>query len=450
MVAPDDTTFAWVDGRPGAPRGLRRRRRALARAAHRRRARRSTREVAVDAGASARWSPGARTPSMVVGVAERRAASPQDRGRRARARVHGPRGRHADRGDPARPRLHRLVHELAHRRPARRGARSSRAARSPATSTRWSSRARVQVKRQAEAEGLDEVFQRGRLRLARRRLLDVPGHEPRHPAAGRALRLDLEPQLRGPPGPRRPHPPRLARRWPPPRRSRAASSTSATGADRPWTPSPVIDGRRQRARPRRRRHRPDHPQAVPQARRAHRLRRVPVLRLGQGARLGPAANPILVTGRTSAAARRASTRRGRSRTTASRRSSRRASPTSSTPTARRSGCCRSRCRPTTCEAIAAAGERARSTSTPRRCAATGGVGALRDRPRRQAPAAQRPRRHRADAAAGGRDRRLRGATASAPARSRRRSEPATWRRRSSPCPATASAPRSRRAAHRGC
>ena len=44
----------------------------------------------------------------------------------------------------------------------------------------------------------------------------------------------------------------------------------------------------QRARPRRRRHRPDHPQAVPQARRAHRLRRVPLLRLGQGGRLGPA------------------------------------------------------------------------------------------------------------------------------------------------------------------
>ena len=42
-------------------------------------------------------------------------------------------------------------------------------------------------------------------------------------------------------------------------------------------------------RPRRRRHRPDHPQAVPQARRAHGLRRVPLLRLGQGARLGPAA-----------------------------------------------------------------------------------------------------------------------------------------------------------------
>ena len=41
----------------------------------------------------------------------------------------------------------------------------------------------------------------GRLRVAPGRLLDVPGHEPGHPPAGRALRLDLEPQLRGPAGP---------------------------------------------------------------------------------------------------------------------------------------------------------------------------------------------------------------------------------------------------------
>ena len=53
----------------------------------------------------------------------------------------------------------------------------------------------------------------------------------------------------------------------------------------------IISGPRQPPRPRQRRHRPDHPQAVPQAYRAHRLRRVPLLRLGQGARLGPAGQP---------------------------------------------------------------------------------------------------------------------------------------------------------------
>src|SRR5205085_2470043 len=49
-----------------------------------------------------------------------------------------------------------------------------------------------------------------RVRLARSGLLDVPGHEPRHPPARRALRVDLQPQLRGPPGPRRAHAPRFS------------------------------------------------------------------------------------------------------------------------------------------------------------------------------------------------------------------------------------------------
>ena len=50
-----------------------------------------------------------------------------------------------------------------------------------------------------------------RLRLARAGLLDVPRHERRQAEAAGALRLDLEPQFRGPPGLQGPHPPRLAR-----------------------------------------------------------------------------------------------------------------------------------------------------------------------------------------------------------------------------------------------
>ncbi len=45
------------------------------------------------------------------------------------------------------------------------------------------------------------------LRVAERRLLHVPGHEPGHAPAGRALRLELQPQLRGPAGDGRPDPP---------------------------------------------------------------------------------------------------------------------------------------------------------------------------------------------------------------------------------------------------
>src|SRR5579875_2308248 len=46
--------------------------------------------------------------------------------------------------------------------------------------------------------------------MARSGLLDVPGHEPRHACAGRALRLDLQPQLRGSARTRRAHPSGLA------------------------------------------------------------------------------------------------------------------------------------------------------------------------------------------------------------------------------------------------
>ena len=44
------------------------------------------------------------------------------------------------------------------------------------------------------------IFTWSGLRVARGGLLDVPGHERRHPPAGRTLRVDLQPQLRRPPG----------------------------------------------------------------------------------------------------------------------------------------------------------------------------------------------------------------------------------------------------------
>ena len=59
---------------------------------------------------------------------------------------------------------------------------------------------------------------RGRRRVARRRVLDVPGHEPRPAQAGRAVGVDQQPQLPGPAGQGRPHPPGVAGRG---RRDRA-------------------------------------------------------------------------------------------------------------------------------------------------------------------------------------------------------------------------------------
>ena len=136
----------------------------------------------------------------------------------------------------------------------------------------------AQVKAQAEAEGLDEVFRAAGFDWRSAGCSMCLGMNPDILSPGRALRLDLEPQLRGPPGQGRAHAPGLARRWPPRRRSRAASSTSGSGAER-WSRWTIIEGDGLGARPRRRRHRPDHPEAVPEAGRAHRLRRVPLLRL---------------------------------------------------------------------------------------------------------------------------------------------------------------------------
>ena len=59
--------------------------------------------------------------------------------------------------------------------------------------------------------GTRQGVHRRRFRMARAGLLHVPGHEPRQAGRRRALCVDLEPQLRGTPGTRRPHPPGLAR-----------------------------------------------------------------------------------------------------------------------------------------------------------------------------------------------------------------------------------------------
>ena len=207
MIAPDDTTFEWIEGRPGAPEDF-------DAAVERWRELRTDdgasfdRELTVDAGALSPLVTWGTTPAMVVPVTES-VPDPRSDGDERALQVHGPRGRDADAGDPPRPRVHRLVHELAHRRPARR----RRARRGPQGRRRRArdGRARLAARgRPGRGGGARRGLPRRRLRLALGGLLDVPGDEPRHPPARRALRLDLEPQLRGPPGPRRAHPPRLA------------------------------------------------------------------------------------------------------------------------------------------------------------------------------------------------------------------------------------------------
>ncbi len=64
----------------------------------------------------------------------------------------------ADHGDPARPRVHRLVHQRPDRGPAGGGGRGARAIALPSRVGAMVVPGSGQVKRQAEQEGLDRVF----------------------------------------------------------------------------------------------------------------------------------------------------------------------------------------------------------------------------------------------------------------------------------------------------
>ncbi len=119
MVAPDETTYAYLRGRDARPegRGLGRRGRLLEDAAAPTTTPCSTPRCSSTPTSSSRSSPGAPTPGQGVSLSRVDPGPGRDRrperarGRRARPRVHGPRGRHPDEGDHGRRRVHGLVHE---------------------------------------------------------------------------------------------------------------------------------------------------------------------------------------------------------------------------------------------------------------------------------------------------------------------------------------------------
>ena len=135
LVAPDETTFAYLEGRPFAPSGE-----AWERAVEDWRTLRSDpgavydSHVVVDVSRLEPQVTWGTNPGMVVPVSgavpdPASFADPDDRAAGdAGARVHGPEAGQADRGDPHRPGLHRLLHECPHRGPARRCRRSCAAA----------------------------------------------------------------------------------------------------------------------------------------------------------------------------------------------------------------------------------------------------------------------------------------------------------------------------------
>ena len=204
-------------------------------------------------------------------------------------------------------------------------------------------RARCAVKAEAEAEGLDEVFLAAGFEWREAGCSMCLAMNPDKLAVGERCASHVEPQLRRSPGQGRAHAPRVARsrrghRDRRPLRHPRRPGLSGRGVSRMQAVREIVA----RAVPldrSERRHRPDHPERLAQAGRAHRLRRGAVL--GVARELGLRAQPGAVRRRASPggraqlrhAARRASTRRGRSRTTGSGPSSRRASPTSSATTA---------------------------------------------------------------------------------------------------------------------
>ena len=208
MIAPDDTTFAWLEGRVAAPDDL-------GAAVEQWRALRTDdgaafdREIVVDAGALSPLVTWGTNPAQVVGVGDRVPDPATDTDERALRYMA------LEPGTPMQDvRLDRVF--IGSCTNARIG--DLRAAARVVEGRRVSPDVRAmvvpgseQVRGAGRGRGARPRVHRGRLRLAHRGLLDVPGDEPGHPEPGRALRVDVEPQLRGAPGPRRAHPPGLAR-----------------------------------------------------------------------------------------------------------------------------------------------------------------------------------------------------------------------------------------------
>ena len=404
MITPDHTTLSRSSGARGARRGPR----CLARSPHRRGGRRSTSRSTSTRPRSARWSRGAQPRHGLPVTAA--VPEPHYRSGRARARVHGARARHADRRDQARPRVHRLVHELADRGSTRRR-RVVKGHQVADTCMRWSSPARRRSRRRPSTEGLDEVFRRAGFDWRGAGCSMCLGMNPDIAAPGRAGRVDLEPELRGPPGARGQDRTWSRRRWRRRPRSRADSWTSGSGetsneSDRDESRARVSVLNRDDV---------DTDQIIPK----QFLKRVE--RTGFGEFLffdwakepgwDLARNPILSRVATSVAAPRASTHRGRSRTTAFGRSWRRASATSSVQL-HQDRAARGGARGVPMIAL-------RSRLPARRGRPGRAGGALRGAdvsfeidPEVQPPPARRARRHRADARGGRVDHGLRDTTAS--------------------------------------
>ena len=148
MIAPDDVTFAYLEGRPGAPadfdaaverwRSLPHRRRRRLR--HRGDGRRRRAQPAGHLGHEPRAGRAGHRPR--ARSRRRSRAPPTARPPSARSPTWRSSPGTRDRGHRGRPRVHRLVHELADRGPARRRRGGARPAGRRRRCARWSCPAR--------------------------------------------------------------------------------------------------------------------------------------------------------------------------------------------------------------------------------------------------------------------------------------------------------------------
>ena len=165
LVGPDDTTFAYLEGRPRAPRGAaweaalgglagaghRGRRRLRQAGGARRRRPRASRHLG--------HQPRPGGAHLRLGASPRRVLrSCRPGGGGSGAGVHGSAGRHAHARHRRRHRVHRVVHQLPHRGPPGRRRRCWAAGRSHDGLRVLVVPGSGLVKEAAEAEGLDKIF----------------------------------------------------------------------------------------------------------------------------------------------------------------------------------------------------------------------------------------------------------------------------------------------------
>ena len=188
MIAPDETTFEWVEGRPGAPADFERARSSAGARCPPTTARAFDAEVEIDASAISPMVTWGTNPGMVTEVTGA-VPDPADWGEGPADRETAERALAYMALEPGTPigeiALDRVFigsctnSRIGDLREA--AADGRRAAGSPTPCGRWSVPGSQQVRGAGRGGGPRRGLPQRRVRMARRRLLDVPGDEPGHP-----------------------------------------------------------------------------------------------------------------------------------------------------------------------------------------------------------------------------------------------------------------------------